>query len=248
MRMMRQLAVQLGRELEALFVSPISYAVLTVALLFNGWSFYLALYVSRGNVDGAVRGFFGASLLFWFVILLLPPLFTMRVFADERRSGTLEMLLTAPVGEIEVVLAKFFAGLIFYLSIWLPSLLYLVIVKSYGAIPELGPLLTAYLGIFLLGCLFTSVGVFASSLTGNQILSAVLATVINLMLFFIPALSMFTGIDRVERFLKELWILQHFADAFSKGLLDSGYVAFYVLLTVVFLFWTVRVVESQRWR
>jgi ABC-2 type transport system permease protein len=246
--MLRQLSILMGREIEALFVSPISYAVLTIALLLNGWSFYMALFLSAGNVGQAVRVFFGASLLFWFVVLLVPPLFTMRAFADERRSGTIEMLLTAPVGESEVVLAKFFAGLLFYLSLWLPSLLYLAIVKSYGAIPEIGPLFTAYVGIILLGSLFTAVGLFASSLTANQILAAVLATVFNLLIFFVPSLSLFTEVDQVERFLKELWILQHFSDSFSKGLLDSAHLAYYLILTGVFLFWTVRVVESQRWR
>ena len=248
MRMARQFSVQLGREVEALFVSPISYAVLTVALLLSGWSFYFNLYLSRGNVDTAVRFFFGFSPLFWLVALLLPPLFTMRAFAEERRSGTLEMLLTAPVTEVEVVLAKFFAGLAFYMTMWLPSLLYLAIVKSYGSIPSIGPLATGYLGITLLGCLLTAVGIFSSSLTSNQILSAVLATVLNILIFFVPMVSWFTQVEAVERFLQEIWISRHFETSFSLGVLDTGHVAFYVLGTGVFLFWTVRVLESQRWR
>ena len=111
-----------------------------------------------------------------------------------------------------------------------------------------GPLVTSYLGIVLLGALFTAVGLFASSLTANQIFAAVLATVLNLCLFFVPFLSRVTGRESVERFLKELWILYHFGDSFSKGILDTGHVAFYVIATAAFLFWTARVVESQRWR
>jgi ABC-2 type transport system permease protein len=246
--MLRQFSIQLSREVEALFYSPICYVVLTIGLLLNGWSFYLALNSFGGNVAEAVRAFFGSSLLFWLTMLFLPPLFTMRLFAEERRSGTLEMLLTAPLGEIEVVLAKFVAGLCFTMSLWIPSLLYLAIVKSYGAIPEFGPLLTSYLGIFLLACLFTAIGLFASSLTSNQILAAALAAVFNLLLFFVPVLGIFVQVERVERVFNDLWIQRHFLESFSRGVLDSAHVAFYVVFTVVFLFWTTRVLESQRWR
>jgi ABC-2 type transport system permease protein len=248
MSVARRLVILLSREIEALFLSPISYVVLTVGLLLNGWSFYLGLHTYNGNVGEAVRSFFGSTLLFWLVMLFLPPLFTMRSFAEERRSGTLEMLLTAPVGELEVVLSKFFAGLTFVFSLWLPTILYLAIVKSYGAIPDLGRLATSFLGILLLGSLFTSAGLFASALTSNQILAAAMAVVFNLLVFFVPVLSFFTDVEAVERFFSELWIQRHFADSFSKGVLDLGHVAFYVVFSAVFLFWTTRVVESQRWR
>ena len=248
MRLLRQFGVLFAREIEALYLSPIAYAVLTIGLLLNGLSFSILVKHSGGAVALAVRAFFGSSTLFWLVALLLPPLLTMRLFAEERRAGTLEMLLTAPVAELEVVLAKFFAGLCFYVSLWVPSLLYLALIKRHGAIPDAGPLATSYLGIILLGGLFTAVGVFASSLTANQILAAVLALVFNLMLFFIPSLSTVTGVPEVERFLMEMWIFHHFEDSFSKGIFDSAHVAFYVTMIGVFLFWTVRVVESQRWR
>ena len=248
MRMLRQFSILLAREVESLFLTPINYAVITVALLFNGWSFWYALQQSQGNVEEAVRFFFGQSPLVWLVIVLVPPLLTMRLFAEERRTGTLEMLLTAPVSEVEVVLAKFGAGLAFYLAVWIPSLLYLAIVKSYGAIPDAGPLGTSWLGIFLVGALFTSAGLFASSLTSTQILAALLATVFNLMLLVVPLLSQFLRIEAVERFFYELWVMRHFEDSFCKGLLDTAHVGFYVVLTVVFLFWTVRSLESQRWR
>ncbi len=248
MRMLRQLSILLAREVESLYFTPIHYAVITVALVFNGWSFWFALQVSAGNVEDAVRLFFGESPLVWLVMVLVPPLLTMRLFAEERRSGTLEMLLTAPVGEVEVVLAKFLAGLAFYLSMWVPSLLYLAIAKSYGAIPDIGPLATSYLGITLLGALFTAAGLFASSLTQTQVLAAVLATVFNLLLLLVPLVSRFIGIESVERFFVELSIVRHFGDSFAKGLIDTAHVSFYVVLTGVFLFWTMRSVESQRWR
>lgn len=248
MKAFRKLPVLLSREVEALYLSPISYAVLTVGLVLNGYSFYSMLHGSGGNVGNAVRMFFGGTPFFWIVVLFLPPLFTMRMFAEEKRSGTLEMVLTAPVGELEVVLAKFFAGLTFFMSLWMPSLLYVALVKSYGTVPDFGPLFTSYLGILLLGSLFTAVGLFASSVTSNQLFAAALAFVFNILLFVVPWLGVFMQRERLERFLNDLWILRHFADSFSKGLVDTAHVAFYVVLSGVFLFWTTRVLESQRWR
>ena len=248
MRMLRQFAILLAREVESLFLSPLNYAVITIALVFNGWSFYYALQGAQGNVEGAVRFFFGQSPLVWLVIVLVPPLLTMRLFAEERRSGTLEMLFTAPVSEVEVVLAKFGVGLAFYFVVWFFSLFYIAIVKSYGAIPDAGPLATSYLGIFLVGALFTAAGLFASSLTSTQILAALLGTVFNLMLLVIPLASQWLQVERIERLFSELWILRHFVDSFSKGVLDSAHFGFYVVLTAVLLFWTVRSLESQRWR
>jgi ABC-2 type transport system permease protein len=246
--MLRQLLILLAREVESLFLTPINYAVITVALLFNGWSFWLGLNQAQGNVQAAVRFFYGQSPFVWIVIVLVPPLLTMRLFAEERRNGTLEMLLTAPVGEVEVVLAKFLAGIAFYLALWVPSLLYLTIVKSYGAIPDAGSIATSSLGVVLVGALFTSAGLFASSLTSTQVLAAVLATVFNLLLLLVPFVARFAGIEAVWRFFDELSIFRHFEDSFSKGILDTGHVSFYVVFTAVFLFWTVRSVESQRWR
>jgi ABC-2 type transport system permease protein len=246
--MLRQFAILLGREVESLFLSPLNYAVITIALFFNGWSFWYALQAFQGNVEGAVRFFFGQSPLVWLVIVLVPPLLTMRLFAEERRSGTLEMLLTAPVSEVEVVLAKFGAGLVFYCAVWLPSLLYIAIVKSYGAIPDAGPLATSYLGIFLVGALFTAAGLFASSLTSTQILAALLGTVFNLLMLVLPIATQWLQVEAIERFFNELWVFRHFGDSFAKGVLDSAHLGFYVVLTAVFLFWTVRSLESQRWR
>ena len=244
----RKFSVLFAREVEALYLSPISYAVLTVGLLLNGWSFYLQINSSGGSVSASLRSFFGGSLLFWGVCLLLPPLFTMRLFSEEKRSGTLEMLLTAPVREFEVVFSKFLAGTLFYVSLWLPSLLYVAIVKSYGALPDLGVLATSYLGVFLLGSLFVAAGLFASSVTSSQILSAALATVFNLLLFLVPSLSSYVQHEEVQRFLQKLWIWQHFTDSFAKGVIDTAHVLFYLAGIGVFLFWTTRVLESQRWR
>jgi ABC-2 type transport system permease protein len=246
--MLRQFTLLLAREVESLFLTPIHYGVITVALLFNGWSFWYALQQFQGNIEESVRFFFGQSPLVWLVIVLVPPLLTMRLFAEERRTGTLEMLLTAPVGEVEVVLAKFGAGFAFYLALWLPSLLYLAIVKSYGALPDLGALATSYLGIALVGALFTAAGLFASSLTSTQVLAAVLATVFNLLLLLVPLFGQIVGLEAVERFFVELSIWRHFADSFAKGVVDTAHVAFYLLLGAVILFWTVRSLESQRWR
>ena len=127
-------------------------------------------------------------------------------------------------------------------------MMYVAVVKSYGAIPEWGQLWTCYLGIGLLGALFVAIGLVASSLTSNQILAAVLATVGNLIVFLFPFLAQFVESSEVERFFNELSIQQHFLDSFSKGVVDTAHVSFYVAAVAVCLFWTTRVLESQRWR
>jgi len=239
------------KELLLYFSSFLFYALTAVFLALCGFLFYtnLDFYVRFGGMN-QVRGLWQYQLFDMRErFLVLVPLLTMRLFAEERRVGTLEMLLTAPVGEVEVVLAKFGAGLAFYLAMWVPSLLYLAIVKSYGAIPDVGPIATSYLGIVLVGALFTAAGLFASSLTSTQVLAAVLATVFNLLLLLVPVLSQYVvRVESLERFFVELAIWRHFADSFAKGIVDTAHVAFYVLISVVFLFWTTRSLESQRWR
>ena len=216
-RFFRQLGVLFAREFEALFLSPISYAVLTIGWLLNGFSFWLLLGQAQGNVTVAVRAFFGSSTLFWMVALLCcpavhdAPLRRGAPHGDHRdaadRSGggaggrALEvlrraLLLLEPVAAVAL----------------LPGAR-----QALRAIPEFGPLVTSYAGIVLSGSLFTAIGLFASSMTANQILAAVFATVLNLLLFLVPWLSQITGVEEVERFFLELWIFHHFEDSFAQG-------------------------------
>ena len=115
------------REVEAIFYSPLSYIVLAMFLILNGLSFYFTLNDVGGRVTDAVTQFLGLNPLFWMGALLIPPIITMRLVAEEKKTGTIELLMTAPVSDVQVVLAKYFGTLVFFAFLWLPSLIYIII-------------------------------------------------------------------------------------------------------------------------
>ncbi|MBU0755786.1 MAG: ABC transporter permease [Planctomycetes bacterium] len=236
------------REIESTFYSPLSYVVFCMFLVLNGFSFYITLPDAQGNVTDAVRYFLGINILFWLSALFLPPVITMRLLAEEKKSGTLEPLMTAPVSEVQVVLAKYFGAMAFYVFLWIPSLLYIILVKRYGGIPDNGIILSAYTGIMLLGSSLLALGIFASSLSSNQIVSAVVALVLNLLIFFVPMMGQLIEWGPLERVLDQLWIFKHFLETFTKGVLDSFHLVFYLGLTVFFLFLAVRSLEARKWQ
>jgi ABC-2 type transport system permease protein len=236
------------REIESTFYSPLSYVVLTMFLILNGFSFYITLPDVQGNVTDAVRYFLGINIIFWLSALFIPPVITMRLLAEEKKSGTLEPLMTAPVSEMQVVLAKYFGAMAFYIFLWVPSLLYIILIKRYGGIPDNGIIFSSYTGIFLLGSSLISLGLFASSLSSNQIVSAVVALVLNLLIFFVPMISLAIEWTPAKRVLDQLWVFRHFMETFSKGLLDSFHVVFYLGLTVFFLFLAIRTLEARKWQ
>ena len=236
------------REIEANFYSPLSYIVLTMFLLLNGYSFYISIPDAGGNVSDAIRFFLGLSWMSWLASIFIPPLITMRLVAEEKKSGTIELLMTAPVTETQVVVAKYIGALFFYIFLWSPSLLYIVIIKRYGAIPDNGVILSSYAGIFLLGSSFIALGVLTSTLSGNQIVAAITALILNLLIFFIPLLSQVIEWDAMRRVLQDLWVLGHFEFSFSKGVIDSFHVVFYAGLTAFFLFLAVRSLEARKWQ
>lgn len=241
----------LWRELESLFFSPLAYIVLTVFLLLNGLSFYSAMTAastSEGTVSEVIGFFLGEGPLFWLSLLVIPPLVTMRLLAEERRSGALEVLLTAPVRDGEVVVAKFLGALVFQAFLWAPTLVYIAIMRNYGALPEAAQVATAYLGIGCVTALLTSVGLLFSCFTTNQIVAAVSALTVNLALFFVPLLVSILRLDVLEDLLRPSSMLAHFGTSFSKGVLDSGVMAFYVAATLAVLVVTTRALELRRWR
>ncbi|MBK6941243.1 MAG: ABC transporter permease [Planctomycetes bacterium] len=236
-----------AREVESYFLAPLMFLVFTVFLVLNGFAFYLSLGDAAGNVDLAVRNFLGGSLLFWINILLVPPLLTMRLVAEEKRTGTIEGLMTAPVQDVVVVLAKFTGALCFWIALWAPSIVYLLILRGFGSLPDPGILATSYLGVLLLGALLLACGLLASAVSPNQIVSAVLAVVFDLLLFFFPLLSMQMPQGALRRGLEHVSVLFHFQSSFGKGVLDTGVIAVYLVGTALPLFFAVRALESRRW-
>jgi len=236
------------REIESAFYSPLSYIVLTMFLLLNGFSFYIALPQVQNNVSDAVRSFLGMNLLFWLSALFIPPIITMRLLAEEKKSGTIELLMTTPISDLQVVLAKYLGAMAFYVFLWTPSLLYIIIIKRYGGIPDNGVIISSYVGIFLLGSSLIGVGVFTSSLSSNQIVAAVTALVLNMLIFFVPMLSEVIELSAVRMVLNQLWVWTHFSETFSKGMIDSFHIVFYMSITFLFLFLAVRSLEARKWR
>jgi ABC-2 type transport system permease protein len=243
----RALLILTGREVESYFFAPLMYVVLAAFLFLNGFSFFISIGDTGGNVDLAVRSFLGQSPLFWLNVLFVPPLLTMRLLAEEKRTGTIEGLMTAPVTEFVVVFAKFLGALSFYVALWAPSIVYLLVLKSYGALPDRGVLLTSYTGILLLGALLLAAGVLASAVSPNQVVAAVLAIVFNMALFFVPLLSLQMPAGVLKNALEHVAILFHFQNSFATGVLDTGIVSIYVVGVGIALFLAVRTLESRRW-
>jgi ABC-2 type transport system permease protein len=245
---MRNILIILRRELFAYFYSPIAYICLFVTLIVCGtiyWVILLELSNPRfQELGGAMAYFFGPVMFIW--VLPICPALTMRLLAEERRTGTIEILMTAPVTEAEVVLAKFLGAFLFYGLLWTPSLVY-VFILSLVADPDPGPIFTGYVGALVVGMLFVSVGTFTSSLTRNQIVAYIMALVINLLLMIAGIFTVTTQNARVKSLISYINIFDHFQN-FSRGIIDTKNLVYYFSLTAFTLFVTVRVLESRKWR
>jgi ABC-2 type transport system permease protein len=238
----------LWRELESLFFSPLAYIVLTVFLVLSGFSFVVALAVNGGVVTDTIAYFLGDGPFFWACLLLVPPLVTMRLVSEERRAGTLEVLLTAPVRDGEVVLAKFLGAMVFQAFLWAPTLLYIRILRGYGALPDPGQVATSYLGIAAVTALLTAAGLFFSTRTSNQMVAAVAALTLNVVLLAAPLLVQGERFGLLGRALGTIAMTSHFGDAFSRGLVDTGVLAWYAGGTLGLLVLCTRSLEARRWR
>jgi len=228
------------KETRSYFSSPTAYVVGAMFLILTGVFFVFDM--TRPFAEASVRGYINWAMLF---IVFLAPLLTMRLLAEEQKMGTLELLLTSPVRDWEVVIGKYLASLA-TLATTLAFTLYYVLLLFYFGDPDVGPLFSAYLGLYLYAATALAIGIMASSLSGNQIVAAVVGIGILLML---------TNIDRVGALLQGvsadvisgISMNSHFED-FSRGVLDSSHVVYYLSLIAVFLFITVRSLETRRWR
>lgn len=237
------------RELRSYFLSPLAYVVLFFLLLVNGGVF--SLIVAFLNDPLAPPGrpldlFFGGTLFFWVLILFVTPVLTMRSLAEERRSGSLEILMTAPVTALEVVLGKYLAALAFYVVSWLPTLAYAGIVAA--KTPLDGWVIAAgYLGIFLIGGLLLAIGLFASAMTANQIVAAVVGFAVSILLFGLSLLEFLVQDNGMKEIFRYVSLTQLMQD-FSRGIVDTRRIVFVLSTTVFFLFLTTRALEAKKWR
>ena len=207
----------------ALFYSPVAYVVLFLFMFSNGWMFYsYCITYARApqQITLVLNSLFGFA-FFW--VLPLSPLLAMRLFSEEKRTGTLEMLLTAPVRASEVVLGKFLATQFFYMLIWSSLLLFVLILEVLGrpAGPDWGMVKSMYFGLFFLGCLTNSLGILASALSRNQLVAAVLALSGNLLFFAVLLLGhVYRDIPELQRLFHYLSFNAHFSTGYIKGVID----------------------------
>lgn len=180
------------------------------------------------------------------ILVFIIPIVTMRTISEERRSGTIESLLTAPVTDVQVVLAKFLGSWLFYLAMLAPTLAYVLLLSIFGN-PEYGPIASGYLGLALLGALYVATGVLASSLTSNQVIAAVTSFVVLVVLALLAPWIASVVPSPWRGMIKQAAIRTHYTD-FSQGVVDLVHVIYFVALTVYALFFTVKVLESRRWR
>lgn len=257
---MRNAVTIAGKELRSYFVSPIAYVVLTGFLLLGGWfffnllsrfSFLLTIYSAMRNPEAQTRlnlnDFVIQPLLhnLSVVLVILVPVITMRSFAEERRSGTYELLMTSPLSIFEIVAGKFIGAFVFLLIMVGLTGIYPLILLLYGN-PEVGIVVSGYLGLLLLGTAFITVGLLTSSFTENQIIAAVTCLVLLLLLYVIawPAETAGPVLGGV---LKYLSLTEHFGEM-VKGVIDTKDVVYFLSVIVLSLFLTQRSVESVRWR
>ena len=245
----------LRRDLAGFFLAWTGYVIIAAVTLITGLNF--AILMSGLLTDSEpspmpVTELFFSSYFFWLILAFIAPIITMRLFALEKSSGTFETLMTTPVGDLQVVLAKFTAAITFYMVAWLPLIACLFIVRHFANQTnslDAGTVGGMFLGIFLVGCLFLSLGCLASSITRTQMVAAMVSGVfgVTLILLAFPANAIDTPTGWKSQILLSFALFKHM-DNFVRGVVDVRAVIFYVSLTFFFLFLTLRVVESRRWK
>jgi ABC-2 type transport system permease protein len=241
------------RELAAYFLSLTGYVIIAGVMFLLGYSFLVLIVKLRQTPTPApVTEMFYQTQFFWLILLLATPAITMRLFALEKFTGTFETLMTTPVGDIAVVLAKFTAALVFYLVMWLPLLGCIWVVRHYTNDPsafDIGAVASTFLGLALVGAMLIAAGCCASAITRNQVVAAVISLVFGTSLFLLAFLAdqLPARNDWGTRVLECFALFQHL-HYFSRGVIDTRPVVLYLSLTFFFLYLTLRIIESRRWK
>ncbi len=239
------------RELFAFFVTPLAWVLIAVFLLVQGMHFYLLVdhFSNQAEImsdQTPVQAFFGNTVLLYLVLFLLIPAMTMRLFAEERRSGTIETLMTAPVSSGAVVLAKYASALTTYVAMWAPTVLYLLILARTGDL-DWHVVASSYLGVLLVGAAYLSLGLLASAVTTSQFLALVMTALVVLGLFILGIAEFVTPEGTVLHDVCSYVSVWAQMNDFASGIVDLRHVAFNATLIVLPLFITTRAVDAWRW-
>ena len=245
-----------NKELRSYFASPIAYIVLGFFALLYGFFYVtiLSYFVQQSmqmNQFGPQSMNINQQLIrlllqnVTVVLLFVLPMITMRTYSEEKRSGTIELLLTSPLTDFQIIMGKFLGALALYAVMLLITMVHIGLLFIYGK-PEWKPIVSAYLGLFLMGGCFISAGLFISSLTKNQIVAVMATFALFLFLWVINWIGNFAG-PQVEKITSYLSIIEHFDD-FAKGVIDTTHVIYYLSFMTFGLFLTAKSVDSERWR
>jgi len=245
------------KELKSYFSSPIAYIVIGLWAFLYGWFFIniLAFFVRQSMQMGQFSGQQAMNVnqqlirpLLQNVTILdlfLLPMVTMRTYAEEKRSGTIELLLTSPVSDFEIIMGKFLGAMALYTVMLGVTLLHVALLFKFGT-PEWKPIVTAYIGLLLLGGCFIALGLLISSLTKNQIVAGMVTFAVFLMLCIITWIGSFSG-PTVDKLTQYLSIIDRLDD-FNKGVLDTSHLIYYLSFIGFGLFLTAKSVDTERWR
>lgn len=249
---MRAYCTLTRRELSAFFCSITGYVIVAAAAFLIGYSFDIVIELLRGSpMTVPITEVFYETYYFWLILLLATPVITMRLFALEKFSGTYETLMTTPVSDLQVVASKFTAAIAFYMVMWLPLLAALFIVQRYtssqGAL-DAGAIGCTFLGIFLIGCLFVSLGCLASALTRSQTTAAMITVFLSVTLFMSSWLSEKVPASGWKAQALAVFAMRNHMEEFVRGIVDTRTVVIYLTLTGFILFLTLRIIESRRWK
>ena len=253
---MRGLWTIYRRELAGLFLGPLAWVVLCLALYVNGFHFSgLYLPLTQGDVAESLLFSLGGGRIFWGFMIVLPPLLTMRMVSEEARSGVLEFLLTSPVSDAAVILGKLGAATTLMALLWSSTLVYAGTVEWLGTAPvggaDWGPVWTGLLGSICLSALFCALGLVASAGTGTPLLAAFVALVANVVLLLLPFAGAASGFDAthwVRQTLMKIDVLTRHQGSFMLGVLDTRDLVFFGAWTAFFVFVAIRLLEARRWR
>jgi ABC-2 type transport system permease protein len=232
-------AVFYKKELKSYFDSPVAYIVITIFLLISGWFFFNDLFLVN---EASVRNLFN---IIPFIFMFFVPAITMRQISEEKKSGTIEILVTLPVKDYQIVLGKFLAGLTLLCAALALTWVYVFTLSGLGNV-DFGSVVAGYLGLILLGAAYLSVGLFTSSLTQNQIVAFITGFVIIFALFMLDKILLFVP-GFLASFFEYLSVGYHFSNL-ARGVIDSRDVIYYLSLIFFFLFLAVRSLESRKWR
>ena len=257
MNSMRNVFAIAGKELRSYFASPMAYIIIGLFSVLFGFFFWLFLriFVAQSQQMMQFGGGGGANVNqqmiryllqnTTIVILFVMPMITMRTYSEEKRSGTIELLLTSPVTDVQIVIGKFLGTLGLYVAMLAVTVVYMGLLFYLGN-PEWRPIAAGYLGLLLVGCGFIAIGLFISSLTKNQIVAGVLTFAVFLMLWVIGWPADQAG-PTMRQVLQSLSMVDHFDD-FARGIIDTKHIVYYASMITLGLFLTAKSMDVERWR